>query len=238
MNLQVGYNTDFEMRQETIFADCKSPITLLFLSDFHFNKWNGAIVDKIIIQINTLNPDIILFGGDYIDTKSGLTHLERLLAALADRKNVFAIAGNHDYFFGIKKIKTVMLSHNIIWIEKQSFSLSLKDTHIRIDGNLPFFGKKDADIAILCLHEPIDIQPFASVYNLAFAGHLHGSQFVFWQNERGLYPGRWFYKWNILKTSIQNCAYFISKGLGDTLPIRYNCIKDILFIQILPCHKI
>jgi len=28
--------------------------------------------------------------------------------------------------------------------------------------------------------------------------------------------------------------YIISKGLGDTLPIRYNCRKDMIFVRVGP----
>lgn len=29
-----------------------------------------------------------------------------------------------------------------------------------------------------------------------------------------------------------NCRYFISKGLGDTFPVRYNCPKDSILVEI------
>jgi uncharacterized protein len=49
---------------------------------------------------------------------------------------------------------------------------------------------------------------------------------------KGLFPGRFFYKWNILEKQIDGCLYAISKGVGDTLPIRYDCPKDILLVEI------
>jgi predicted MPP superfamily phosphohydrolase len=90
-----------------------------------------------------------------------------------------------------------------------------------------------ADLNILCLHQPITLKPRKHPYQLVFAGHLHGSQFVFWQTPQGLYPGRWFYTWNRLQDWRDHCLYIISKGLGDTLPIRYNCKKDMIFVRVV-----
>jgi predicted MPP superfamily phosphohydrolase len=83
------------------------------------------------------------------------------------------------------------------------------------------------------MHKPTDIKHFAERYNLAFAGHLHGCQFVLWKSNQKLFPGNFFYQFNILESIKNNCHYFISKGLGDTLPIRYNCKRDLIFIEVL-----
>ncbi|GEM_PF-3204035 len=38
---------------------------------------------------------------------------------------------------------------------------------------------------------------------------------------------------NILKEKIENCDYYISKGLSDTLPIRFNCSPEIIVVNVL-----
>ncbi len=70
-------------------------------------------------------------------------------------------------------------------------------------------------------------------YHLILAGHLHGCQFVFWQNKSGLYPGRCFYGWNILEAQIGLCRYIVSRGATDTLPLRYNCPRKLVLVEIL-----
>ncbi|MGG9962938.1 metallophosphoesterase [Ferruginibacter sp. SUN106] len=232
MILETGYNSSFEIRHEQYSISSGVNFTVLYLSDFHFNKFSAPVTQKIITTVNELRPDIILLGGDYVDTKKGLVYLNILLQSFAQHKNVFAVAGNHDYYFGLNKIKETMTSNAINWIEKDTIRFKLNNHSIQIDGNKPCIKKSDADFAILCLHKPINIKNFASNYHLSFAGHLHGGQFVFWQTSKGLYPGKLFYKWNILKATIAGCAYFISKGLGDTLPVRFNCPKDMIFVQV------
>ncbi len=227
-----GYShSDFEVRRVCISADLPSELRILYLSDFHFTKYSGNIAARLLAVVTELDPEIILLGGDYIDFKSGEPYFQAVLKEFALRKNVYAIAGNHDYFYGINKLKKLFAAYNIGFIEKKSVSFSCKGMHIRLDGNV-CTRRVPADLSILCLHHPLDLSLFAADYDLAFAGHLHGSQVVFWQNERGLYPGRLFYKWNRLGAKSANCHYFISKGLGDTLPLRYCCAKELIFCTL------
>jgi len=233
MQLKIGYDYDIMVRKEQYFYQDISPLKVMYLSDFHFNAFNGGLVLKIIKLINHYNPDILLLGGDYVDTKKGLQHFIRLLYTISDRKNVFAVAGNHDYFFGINTIRNLIFDNNIKWIERSSVSICVENKIIQIDGNITSCNKAPPNcLKILCLHQPIDITKVASSYNMAFAGHLHGCQIVFWQNEKGLFPGRYFYRWNILKKQIGNCHYYISKGLGDMLPVRFNCSPEVIVVNV------
>ena len=232
MKLEIGYNHSFEVRKEQYHFINGENFSILYLSDFHFNRFSEKITNKIIDTINELNPSIVLLGGDYVDSRKGLIHLESLLNALSKRDFVFAVAGNHDYYFGIKELEKIFDAYHIKWIEKKSFRFTLKNCSIKIDGNILETSDPKSDFSILCLHKPIAGKDFQNHYDLAFAGHLHGCQFVLWKSGEKLYPGKLFYKWNILKAKLNNCGYLISKGLGDTLPIRYNCKKDLIFVEV------
>lgn len=232
MKLEIGYNHDFEIRKE-IYTCCRSgDLSILYVSDLHWNGYSQVTASNLEKSIADLDPTIILLGGDYVDTRNGLNILKQFLQSIANRQNVFAIAGNHDYFFGIHKIKTLMRDFNVFWIEDSVVKIDCNGFELQITDHVPPGNFEEADLNILCLHKPVDVYALKRKFNLVFAGHLHGSQFVFWQTPKGLYPGRLFYRWNLLKTRWDNCLYLISKGLGDTLPIRYNCKKDIIFVEV------
>lgn len=233
MRLEIGYTHDFEIRKAFIQIQNAVNFTVLYLSDLHLNRFSQTLIERIVQSIDNLNPTIILFGGDYVDTHKGLFYLEKLLDEITPRQNICAIAGNHDYWFGISKIKNIFDKYGIHWIEEGLKCVNINGFMVQITGTKPQIGLKDADFNILCLHEPIDITPFKNQFNLVFAGHLHGCQVVFWENDKGLFLGKWFYKWNILKTQIGDCLYIVSKGLGDTLPLRFNCRKDMVLVSIL-----
>ncbi|MFL5763112.1 MAG: metallophosphoesterase [Bacteroidia bacterium] len=229
MKLKTGTDSSFEIRREHCHSDIVSA-SVLYLSDLHFKRSSASIVESLMQTITGLNPDIILLGGDYSDSASGTEHLEDLFHFLSQYKNVFAVLGNHDRS-GREEIACLMENMGIEWIEHGTAYATVKGQRIAIDGNR-ISTHAAGSFSILCLHEPLDLNTFHQDYDLAFAGHLHGSQFVFWRSGEALYPGRLFYRWNILKKISGRCHYFISKGLGDTLPIRYNCKKDIIFVTI------
>jgi len=230
---------NYEIRKAQIRTKVKQPFSVLYLSDFHFNGWSHSVAAWMLAQIDALSPDIILLGGDYVDTPKVLKILEFFFKGISAHTHCFAIAGNHDYFFGINKVKKLLTDYGITWLENYTAIVASGAVRIRIDGNRcgdPTTAAS-SDFAILCAHNPKILNGDLSGYQLALAGHLHGSQVVLWQNKKGLFPGRFFYKWNILHQKINDCACYISKGLGDTLPVRFNCKKDAIFVQVLPAKS-
>ncbi|WP_426492578.1 metallophosphoesterase [Hymenobacter sp. 102] len=232
MKLEIGYNHDFEVRAETYPTANGPNFTVLYLSDLHLTRWSGPTIRKLEQTITRLNPRLLLLGGDYVDCAQGLRHFARLLEFLADREFVFAVAGNHDIFFGVERLKPLAERNNVVWLTDTATDITLDGHRVRISSSPDAVQTSGVDIHILCLHKPLDINTVRYLPDLVFAGHLHGSQFVFWQSAKGLFPGRLFYRWNMLKTTVGHCLYLISKGLGDTLPIRYNCRKDVVFVTV------
>jgi len=208
---------------------------MLYLSDFHFTEKSRAAALRISEVVRTEHPNMLLLGGDYADSKRGLRHFEEMLEALPLNIPKCAIAGNHDFWLGIGAVKNVLLRQGVEWLEGGSTKWRVGQQQVELAGNNPAaISQSDGFLNILCLHKPLDIQVFAPRFHLAFAGHLHGSQVVLWEKNDALFPGRWAYRWNRLRGSLGHCAYFISRGLGDTLPIRYNCPKEVLAIRCCP----
>ncbi|MDJ1497305.1 metallophosphoesterase [Cytophagaceae bacterium DM2B3-1] len=230
--LEIGYTNEYEVRSESYPFPDQSGFSVLYLSDLHVNRYSSTLIDNLEVSINSLNPSVVLLGGDYFDSKGGIKHFQRLLAFLSQRSHVFAIAGNHDYFFGIKSIQKMVEDQGITWLEGTSYEIEVNGLKVQVTNEVSGNVSINTPIRILCVHQPIDPEQIQGKYHIVLAGHLHGCQVVLWETEKGLYPGRWFYRRNFLKANLENCLYLISKGLGDTLPIRYNCKKDILLVTI------
>jgi hypothetical protein len=206
-------------------------MSILYLSDFHYNRFGRGLAENIGKEIEKINPDVILLGGDYADSKKGVCYFSRMMASIAHCKNIFGIAGNHDRWRK-NRIREIIESCNGIWLEDRSAVIRVGGLTIQIDGGRPAAQSCRSDLSILCLHQPREIAKIAHRYNLIFAGHLHAGQIVLWQTEKGLYPGRLIYKWNRLSADFGDCQYLISKGLGDSLPIRYNCKRDAILVGL------
>lgn len=229
MKLEIGYNHPIEIRHYAYFFPPLAGTRILYVSDLHYHRLSRQRATNNIGQIRQLNPHIILLGGDYVDTAFGLRNLQYLADSIGPIPT-FVIAGNHDNPYR-HRIRRIVENAGATWLHNLSTTVQLGRQFIRIDGNRPF-PSDDSQFSILCLHRPIDIRPFARHYNLIFAGHLHGGQFVFWQTPAGLYPGRWLFRWNQLDADYGTCRYLISKGAGDTFPIRYNCSRDMILVTL------
>ena len=70
------------------------------LSDFHIGTYADSpeTVDKIVNEVNALNPDLIVFTGDLVNSVSDeITQFKTALSKLKARDGVFSVLGNHDY---------------------------------------------------------------------------------------------------------------------------------------------
>ena len=234
MRLEIGYNADFEVRRVACRAAGAGRFTVLYLSDLHLTRFGGPLVARLEATITQLDPQLILLGGDYVDGPRGVEHFGRLLQFLAARPHVFVVAGNHDEWFGLAEIKKMVEANNLTWLSDEAVEIRLAGRRIAVSGKGAGSRAAGLDFSILCLHQPVGLPRLSAGHNLAFAGHLHGGQVVLWRSARGLYPGRLLYRWNILQARLGHCLCVISKGLGDTLPVRYNCPKDVVLVQVNP----
>lgn len=73
---------------------------IVFFSDTHFRERTPhTFIDRLVIQIEEINPDLILFGGDIIhvtDNELALEYTKDLFAQLEVIAPTYVIYGNHD----------------------------------------------------------------------------------------------------------------------------------------------
>ncbi|HIE70374.1 MAG TPA: hypothetical protein EYP98_09415, partial [Planctomycetes bacterium] len=79
-----------------------SGLRIAFVSDVHAGSFlNEADLTEIFRRIQAQEPDLVLFGGDMINTRDREILLFRnALTQLRPRYGMFAVPGNHDHFFG------------------------------------------------------------------------------------------------------------------------------------------
>ena len=165
--------------------------TVVFVSDFHLGQIRMKhFAKKATQKINTLNPDLVLIGGDLYD---GLkVDTEDIIEPLKDLKvksGIYFITGNHDGFSeiaterdleAIGKIGIIALNNQMVNIDgvqligveyrhtatRQGFGEHLKK--LNINPQLP---------SILLKHVPddLDITEQAGI-SLQLSGHTHRAQ--------------------------------------------------------------
>jgi uncharacterized protein len=241
-NLEVNSRGPLHLRIEQINLTGQRLLAyrILYVSDLHLGWSRSAgVVEDFVRIAQTQQPDLILLGGDLVDRPRGLALLSGLVKQLSEIALTAAIAGNHDYWVGVERVMQGVLAGGGEWLEGRSLRFCIANKVVRVDGGMPLSVSSSAegvladdldDYKILCAHNPI-VMERSQAYQLVLAGHLHGCQCVFWQRQQRLYPGAWFYRWNGLRFQCEQTTLLVSRGAGDTLPIRWNCPREVIL-----CH--
>jgi len=212
-------------------------------ADTHFGLLSGKDhAERLVKEINALNPDLILLPGDlfdddvqpFIDQK-----IDQILSKLHAPYGVYASLGNHDRHDGTMQELIEALEHSGINI--------LYDEIVDVQGKFTLIGRKDrtdrdrlsldslmngvslTKPKILLDHQPyeLDIAQQEDI-DLMVSGHTHGGQ-VFPGNliTAAIYENDWGYLQKEQMHSI------VTSGFGFWgPPIRIGTRSEIVSIQI------
>ncbi len=219
---------------------------IVFFSDLHVSVVNNHnFLDNVVHQINSLEPDLILIGGDLIDEKSDklrklelAENLKNLNASLG----VYSITGNHEYINGVDS--------TVKFLEDLGINF-LRDEEILIDNAFYVVGREDRSISmftkkerkslkelidkldrdkpiILLDHQPIDLnEAVQHGITLQLSGHTHHGQIAPANLiTKRVYELSWGYKRK------GNSHFYVSSGIGTWgPPIKIGNDAEIVFIN-------
>jgi predicted MPP superfamily phosphohydrolase len=201
---------------------------ILFASDLHLRRDGpGQIVEAILAIVSREHPDVVLLGGDLVDWVTGIEPLRDLVGRMTRTALVAAVGGNHDRWIGLAGVREAVLRGGGYWLE---------DKPIEWAPGVVAYGSLDDELIpaahhVLCAHDP----PSPSArrrYDLVLSGHLHGGQFVFCERGGRLYPGALLYRWNGLRFQENGSTLLVSRGVRDTLPLRWNCPREVIVVDV------
>ena len=225
-NVEVGARRPLLVRRESV-AHIGVRKRVLFASDLHLRKHGPPhIVDGLVEIASRECPDIVLLGGDLVDWPSGVEPLQSLVRRLSRVAPVGAVAGNHDRWIGVARVRGAVLAGGGRWLHDAPCFLT-SDCAVYGSSSQPV---QDASHHLLCTHHPG--ATLGRHFDLTLSGHLHGGQFVFYQRHGRLYPGAFLYRWNGLRFDDKGKTLLISRGVQDTLPLRWNCPREVLIVDI------
>lgn len=172
-----------------------APLTIAIMSDIHLGTIIGnARFEKMVQQVNTFQPDIILLPGDILD--EDLKPVLRQdtgawLLKLQSRLGVYGVTGNHEYIGGVNPACDYLEHHRI---------RMLRDTVVLVDNRFYLAGREDrssrsfagiqrkplADILhgidrsyplLLMDHQPLELdEAIEAGADLQVSGHTHNGQ--------------------------------------------------------------
>jgi predicted MPP superfamily phosphohydrolase len=225
--LKFGASGPLAVRRTAFHLGLPCPVRLLYASDLHLgHRWTRGVPAQLLDVCRRTHPDVVLLGGDLADRPAALPLLSDCVRSLATAAVVAAIPGNHDERTGVSAVRAAVESAGGHWLPDHPLERPLPvDAVVReAVGSGP---------RLLCAHYP-DVFPAAARagYRLVLAGHLHGGQCVLATVGGRLYPAAWVHRWHGLRFTDGDAVMLVSRGVADTLPLRFNCPREVLLCEM------
>lgn len=219
---------------------------IVHISDLH-NKMFGQDQSKLLSEVVSLRPDIIIITGDLVDRrKFDLEKAMCFIDGAVEIAPIYFVSGNHEAWSGMyPEIKDRLLASGVIVLD-DTFTEILKG-----DGSIKLFGfadpgfnnggnrnieastetldrlfsdwSEEEDFKVLLTHRPELFERYwDNNIDLIFAGHAHGGQFRIPFIGAIFAPDQGFFPEYTSGSYTEGAStMFVSRGLGNSIiPIR------------------
>lgn len=231
----IGLNTkEYTIKDNNISNDFDG-IKIIHFSDIHYKRIiTKDRIDKIINEINLINPDIVIFTGDLIDQDSNIeeddiTYLKEALSKINAKYGKYSVIGNHDYSIDIEVLRSIYKESNFNLLENSYDIIYGKNNNKLYIGGISTGAFSDTVLnkmnyneecyKIIILHEPDYTDEIISLNpNLILGGHSHNGQVNISYLKKYFVPtgSKKYYDEHYL---VNNINLYISSGIGVS---RYN----------------
>lgn len=228
--------------------------TIVFFSDTHFGKdYSEKNVERIVKRINRSEPDLVIFGGDFLDNYArdreelDLEYIGAKLSKIEASYGKFAVWGNHDYGGGAVRIYQELMTDGGFQVLENESCL-IEELNMKVFGYDDYLlGRTEESLYqiqsqyfnLIAAHEPVVANLIENTGdNLLLTGHTHGGQVgipairekVIPKGSGGYAKGLYTKEEIGTKSSLQ---MFVSSGIGTTLyPIRFLNVPEIVEIHL------
>lgn len=181
----VGRLKRYEIKSERLPAQFNG-CTIAFISDVHYpSKFNRKRLAKVMRKLRTLEPQMLLLGGDYVTSNSYIDELFDSIASIKTNYGTYAVLGNHE-FSRAELIKEAMRSRGISLLGDEAHAITNEKTiyiagvanPFKVDSLTvsPTETVADSCFTILLVHTPDYAQTVGARADVVLSGHTHGGQ--------------------------------------------------------------
>jgi predicted MPP superfamily phosphohydrolase len=222
-------------------------LNIVMASDIHLSPIDGErLLVRIVDKINSLNPDIVLLGGDIVDDRAKVLEDRGIgvsFRKLKSKYGVYSITGNHEFINGVDSCVRYAENFGIKFLRDSSTIIDSSFYLIgRDDTSMPqFTGKPRKSLEeivkdlpdnypkILLDHTPFKLeQAEKNRIDIQLSGHTHHGQI--WPGNlitKMIYELSWGYK------KKGNTHYYVSSGAGTWgPPVRTGSSSEIVNLKI------
>lgn len=166
-----------------------SHLRIAFVSDFHLQESTCIhFVEKFASKIESIKPELMLFGGDIVEgdrKDEKMEYYERILSSITARYGVYGVLGNHEHYAGqdkgsfFSKSGIEILSDSVVIVGNSFVLTGRNDSHTRTRKSIAdILGSiTDSLPVILIDHRPTVIgQMGRNSPDVVLSGHTHNGQ--------------------------------------------------------------
>jgi uncharacterized protein len=214
-------------------------------------RTNGPKLQNYIGTVNSLKPDLILYGGDLVT--SGTAYIDtgaEAMGKMEARHGIYACLGDHDFFSDRDMVTRGLERNGITVLDNVATLVPVGSTYISLTGVTNVYRTRPTTstldtierqrprgpVNVLLTHQPSEwLVNYAAEqdYDLLVAGHTHGGQIVFPLPGFLLTGSSFETRYVTGFYSVGSLLVSINNGLGLTLaPIRYHAPAEVTLIRL------
>lgn len=229
------------------------------LGDLHVGSPFNSLerLAEVVAQTNAAEPSLILLAGDYVihGVLGGRfvppEAIAEVLGKLHAPAGVFAVLGNHDWWFNGPRVTRALEAEGIPVLEDQVVRLSTGTCSFWLVG-IGDFWEGDHDIAaalqpldhadlsepvVALTHNPDVFPDITERVSLTVAGHTHGGQVYLPLIGRLIVPSKYGKRYAIGHVVEDGRHLFVTPGIGTSiLPVRFLVPPEISVLELLSKH--
>lgn len=210
------------------------------IADLHLGSTYVDVkkVGKVVDETNKEEPDLTILLGDYISTGRLFAPIKPSdmipeLSRLKAKHGVYAILGNHDWWYNGAEIRDVLEAAHISVLENSCTGIMVNGQRLWIAGLADLWTRQPAitqtlrgvtpgDPILLLSHNPDVFPSVPDRINLTLAGHTHGGQVALPFYGAIIVPSVYGRRYGRGHVEEKGRHLFVSTGIGTTaLPVRF-----------------
>jgi len=227
-------------------------LRIALIADLHTGGW---FIDEnklrlIVDRTNQLNPDLVVLLGDYVAPNSW--HSRRVepeitagvLKDLRAPLGVYAVLGNHDWWYNGAKVRRAFEQNGIPVLEDEVVEIRWRDKSFWLAGLADLWTRPqqiDETIAkappgstmIALTHNPDIFPRLPPNVPLLLAAHTHGGQVSIPLIGTPIAPSRFGSKYTAGHVFENGHHMFVTTGIGTSiLPVRFRVPPEIVVLTV------
>lgn len=227
-------------------------LKIAILTDLHVGSPHTGIekLKKVVERTNNERPDLVVIlgdlvnqgviGGRFIEPEPIAEVLQGLQAPLG----VFAVLGNHDWWYDGARIEKALREFGITVLENKAHPVQYKGKVFWIVGIADLWTRRPEiegslrqvesnEPVILITHNPDIFPNVPSRVSLTLAGHTHGGQVNLPIAGRLIVPSKYGQRYAMGHVIEDGRHLFVGGGVGSSiLPVRFRVPPEVVILTL------